>query len=98
MKCIFVLLKKSLNSSGSVYGQTVVLKNCHIRTRGFNWIPKMYTQSLAVIQPFTGQQNTRYCCPNNQDLAPCFTEMLPKWAAFLCGYPLLHPYFLPTKN
>jgi hypothetical protein len=20
------------------------------------------------------------------------------WAAFLCGYPLLHPYFLPTKN
>jgi hypothetical protein len=25
-------------------------------------------------------------------------EMLPIWAAFLCGYPLLHPYFLPTKN
>src|SRR5215475_5173713 len=24
--------------------------------------------------------------------------MLPIWAAFLCGYPLLHPYFLPTKN
>jgi hypothetical protein len=23
-------------------------------------------------------------------------EMLPIWAAFLCGYPLL-PYFLPTK-
>jgi hypothetical protein len=23
-------------------------------------------------------------------------EMLPIWAAFLCGYPLLHPYFLPT--
>jgi hypothetical protein len=22
----------------------------------------------------------------------------PIWAAFLCGYPLLHPYFLPTKN
>jgi hypothetical protein len=21
-------------------------------------------------------------------------EMLPVWAAFLCGYPLLHPYFL----
>jgi hypothetical protein len=20
------------------------------------------------------------------------------WAALLCGYPLLHPYFLPTKN
>jgi hypothetical protein len=20
------------------------------------------------------------------------------WAAFLCGYPLLHPYFLPTKK
>jgi hypothetical protein len=25
-------------------------------------------------------------------------EMLPILAAFLCGYPLLHPYFLPTKN
>src|SRR5215475_1362941 len=25
-------------------------------------------------------------------------EMLPIWAAFLCGYPLLHSYFLPTKN
>jgi hypothetical protein len=25
-------------------------------------------------------------------------EMLPIWAAFICGYPLLHPYFLPTKN
>jgi hypothetical protein len=24
-------------------------------------------------------------------------EMLPR-AAFLCGYPLLHTYFLPTKN
>jgi hypothetical protein len=25
-------------------------------------------------------------------------EMLPIWAAFLRGYSLLHPYFLPTKN
>jgi hypothetical protein len=25
-------------------------------------------------------------------------EMLSIWAAFLCGYPLLHPYFLPTKK
>jgi hypothetical protein len=25
-------------------------------------------------------------------------EMLPIWAVFICGYPLLHPYFLPTKN
>jgi hypothetical protein len=25
-------------------------------------------------------------------------EVLPIRAAFLCGYPLLHPYFLPTKN
>jgi hypothetical protein len=24
--------------------------------------------------------------------------MLPIRAAFLCGYPLLHPYFLPTKT
>jgi hypothetical protein len=25
-------------------------------------------------------------------------EMLPIWTAFLCGYPLLHPYFFSTKN
>jgi hypothetical protein len=25
-------------------------------------------------------------------------EMLPIWAAFLCGYLLLHPYILPTKK
>jgi hypothetical protein len=23
---------------------------------------------------------------------------LRTWAAFLCGYPLLHPYFFPTKT
>jgi hypothetical protein len=27
-----------------------------------------------------------------------YKEMLPIWAAPLCGYPLLHPYFLPTKT
>jgi hypothetical protein len=25
-------------------------------------------------------------------------EMMSIWLAFLCEYPLLHPYFLPTKN
>jgi hypothetical protein len=25
-------------------------------------------------------------------------EMLPIWTTFLCGYPLLHPYFLPQKT
>jgi hypothetical protein len=25
-------------------------------------------------------------------------EMLPIWAAFLCRYPLLLPYFLPTET
>jgi hypothetical protein len=25
-------------------------------------------------------------------------EMLPIWAAFLCGYPLLNPYFMPQKT
>jgi hypothetical protein len=27
-----------------------------------------------------------------------YKEMLPILAEFVCGYPLLHPYFLPTKN
>jgi hypothetical protein len=25
-------------------------------------------------------------------------KMLPVWAAFLCGYPLLHPYIFPQKT
>jgi hypothetical protein len=25
-------------------------------------------------------------------------ETLPIWAAFLCAYPLLHPYILPIKT
>jgi hypothetical protein len=25
-------------------------------------------------------------------------EMLPIWAAFICGYPLLHPYFFAHKK
>jgi hypothetical protein len=25
-------------------------------------------------------------------------EMLPIWAAFLCGYNLLHPYICPQKT
>jgi hypothetical protein len=41
----------------------------------------------------------RFLWAKNMDAAKdMHKEMLPIWAAFLCGYPLLHPYFLPTKN
>src|SRR5215813_3621166 len=41
----------------------------------------------------------RFLWAKNMDAAKDIDkEMLPTWAAFLCGYPLLHPYFLPTKN
>jgi hypothetical protein len=41
----------------------------------------------------------RFLWAKNMDAAKDIRkEMLPVWAAFLCGYPLLHPYFLPTKN
>jgi hypothetical protein len=41
----------------------------------------------------------RFLWAKNMDAAKDIDkEMLPIWAAFLCGYPLLHPYFLPTKN
>src|SRR5215475_10860495 len=41
----------------------------------------------------------RFLWAKNMDAAKdIHKEMLPTWAAFLCGYPLLHPYFLPTKK
>src|SRR5215470_10454605 len=41
----------------------------------------------------------RFLWAKNMDTAKdTHKEMLPIWAAFLCGYSLLHPYFLPTKN
>jgi hypothetical protein len=41
----------------------------------------------------------RYLWAKNMDAAKdIHKELLPIWGAFLCGYPLLHPYFLPTKT
>jgi hypothetical protein len=41
----------------------------------------------------------RFLWAKNMDAAKNIDkEMLPIWAAFLCGYPLLHPYFLSTKT
>jgi hypothetical protein len=41
----------------------------------------------------------RFLWANNMDAAKdIHKEMLPMWAAFLCGYPLLHPYFFAHKN
>jgi hypothetical protein len=41
----------------------------------------------------------RFLWAKNMDAAKDIDkEMLPIWTAFLCGYRLLHPYFLPTKN
>jgi hypothetical protein len=39
----------------------------------------------------------RFLWEKNMEAKDTHKEMLPIWAAFLCGYPLL-PYFLPTKN
>jgi hypothetical protein len=35
----------------------------------------------------------RFLCAKNMDAA----KDIRPWAAFLCGYPLLYPYFLATK-
>src|SRR5215475_2277407 len=40
----------------------------------------------------------RFLWVKNMEAKDIHKEMLPIWAAFLCGYPLLHPYFLPTQN
>jgi hypothetical protein len=41
----------------------------------------------------------RFLWENNIDAAKdIHKEMLPIWAAFLCGNPLLHPYFFTTKK
>jgi hypothetical protein len=40
-----------------------------------------------------------FFCAKNMDAAKdMHKELLPIWAAFLCGYPLLHPHFLPTNT
>jgi len=56
LKCIFMLLKPRLNTSGCVYGRTVDLETLslldNIWTTGYTWLPAMPTQSLAVIRPF----------------------------------------------
>jgi hypothetical protein len=37
----------------------------------------------------------RFLWAKNMDAAKdIHKEVLPIWAAFLCGYPLLYPYFL----
>jgi hypothetical protein len=36
----------------------------------------------------------RFLWAKNMDAA----KDIHKWAAFLCGYPLLHPYFLAHKK
>jgi membrane protease subunit (stomatin/prohibitin family) len=39
----------------------------------------------------------RFLWAKNMDAAKDIHKvMLPIWVAFICGYPLLHPYFLPT--
>src|SRR5215475_7218546 len=41
----------------------------------------------------------RFLWAKNVDAAKdIHKEMLPIWTAFPCGYPLLLPYFLPTKH
>jgi hypothetical protein len=45
----------------------------------------------------TEQRGVRFLWAKNVEAKDIHKEMLPIWAAFLCGYPLL-PYFLPTKN
>jgi hypothetical protein len=41
----------------------------------------------------------RFLWAKNMDAAKdIHKDMLPIWPAFLCGYSLLHPIFLPTKN
>jgi hypothetical protein len=40
----------------------------------------------------------RFLWAKNMDAANDIRkEMLPVWEAFLCGYPLLHPYFCQHK-
>jgi hypothetical protein len=41
----------------------------------------------------------RFLWAKNMDAAKdIHKEMLPIWTAFLCGYPLLHPYFFAHKK
>jgi len=84
LKFLFMLLKPRLNTSGHVYEQAVILKNCIIvmkhpdyGTNWFAWLSKMSTQPLEVIPPLsviTGQaEHHDNAAQIISDLPPCFT-------------------------
>ena len=82
MKCIFMLLKTTLNTSACVCvcvgefssWKIASLLGNNTWTIGCTWLPTMTTKSLAVIQPFKvqDQQNTKYCCPNHHRSSSMF--------------------------
>ena len=74
LKRIFMLLKPKLNTSGCMYEQIVILKNCIIvRTIQCTWLPKMstVTGSNSTIQS-TGQQNSKILLPSHNRSASMF--------------------------
>jgi len=79
LKCIFILLKPRLNTSGCVHGRTVILKSCFIvRIQHLDCrLPKLSTQSLAVFRPFrviTGPAEYHDIAAQIiTDPPPCFT-------------------------
>jgi hypothetical protein len=40
----------------------------------------------------------RFLWAKNMEAKDIQKEMLPIWAAFICQYPLLHPYFFAHKK
>jgi hypothetical protein len=82
VKCIFMLLKPRLNTSGCVYGRIVVLKNCIIvrkkhqdqRMRLVTYNVRVITSSNSIIQ--SKYRSSRILDTAAQlitDLSPCFT-------------------------
>jgi hypothetical protein len=62
-------------------------------------LAKKYGCSKEYPQRNAAHMGSSSLWAKNMDAAKdIHKEMLPIWAAFLCGYSLLHPYFLRTKN
>jgi hypothetical protein len=77
-----MLLIPRLNTSGCVFGQTVIFKTAsllvnNIWTTGCTWLPEMSTQSPAVIHPFTviigPAEYQDIAAQITADPPPCFT-------------------------
>jgi hypothetical protein len=103
LKCIFMLLKPRLNTTGCVYGRSVTLKNCVI-VRGKKLDHTMH--HVVSGSNSTTQSNfgisimPRYCCPGRHRSASMFHSWNQAFRiiSFLGRSPNINPAWCWEKH